>query len=332
MVIIEITLTDTIEINMTKIDRIHRIFIAAMALAAAGFFSSTPARAAFVDLGQAAGYAAFILPGGSINMTINGGAAVNGDVAASEGTHIDLGSGAKLGDTVGTGDVVSGKIYLDTISNPQNPATVKLDNQNPNSVATRDLSQAVKDAISANHFAAGLTATQNLGTLDVTSQFTIAGNGGLNVISLSDVNLHGDGLLTLQGSASDFFVLNLTGSYTQKSKSSVQLAGGLLAQNVLWNFIGTGQGAQIATGLNGVTYGTFLAPDRDFTITDTILYGSVISAGHLAIQSKALVVQAVPEVAPSSVIFGFLGLIVAVSSRRALAGRVRALAIRDGRK
>ena len=34
----------------------------------------------------------------------------------------------------------------------------------------------------------------------------------------------------------------------------------------------------------------------------------------------------VPEVAPSSVIFGFLGLVVAVSSRRALSGRVRALA------
>jgi hypothetical protein len=40
----------------------------------------------------------------------------------------------------------------------------------------------------------------------------------------------------------------------------------------------------------------------------------------------------IPEVTPSSVIFGFLGLIVAVSSRRALAGRVRALASRDGRK
>jgi hypothetical protein len=37
----------------------------------------------------------------------------------------------------------------------------------------------------------------------------------------------------------------------------------------------------------------------------------------------------IPEVAPSSVIFGFLGLIVAVTSRRALRGRVRALANRS---
>jgi hypothetical protein len=37
----------------------------------------------------------------------------------------------------------------------------------------------------------------------------------------------------------------------------------------------------------------------------------------------------VPEVAPSSMIFGFVGLVVAVSSRRALAGRVRAVARRN---
>jgi choice-of-anchor A domain-containing protein len=316
---------------ITQINRFSCVSTAAIALALSGFFPS-PANAAFVDLGEAGGYAAFILPGGSIDMTINGGAAVNGDVAASAGTHIDLGSGAKVGVTADTGDVVSGKIYLDTISNPQNPATVKLDNQNPNSVVNRDLSQAVQDAVAANHFAAGLTATKTLGTLDVTSQYTLVGNGGLNVISLTDVKLHGDGLLTLQGSASDFFVLNLTGTYTQSSKSNVQLSGGLLAQNVLWNFIGSGNGANIGTGSNGVTFGTFLAPDRDFSITDTILYGSVISAGHLAIGSKALVVQPIPEVAPSSVIFGFLGLVVAVSSRRALAGRARVLASRDGRK
>jgi hypothetical protein len=37
----------------------------------------------------------------------------------------------------------------------------------------------------------------------------------------------------------------------------------------------------------------------------------------------------IPEVSPASVIFGFLGLVVAVSSRRALNGRLRALATRS---
>jgi hypothetical protein len=304
--------------------RLHRLLALTLCAATSIALSLAPAasKASCVDLGQAAGYAAFILPGGSMNMDINGGAAANGDVAVSAGSHLNLGSGAKVGTTAGTGDVVSGTIYLDP-----NGATAKLDNQNPSSVATRDLSQAVNDAIAANHFAAGLTATQNFNSgLDITSQFTIAGNGGLNVISLSDLKLHSNGVLTLQGSASDCFVFNLTGSYSQSGPSSVQLSGGVLAQNVLWNFIGTGNGAQIATGMNGVAYGTFLSPQRDFSITDTVLYGSVIAIGDLKIGSQALVIQPVPEVTPSSVIFGFLGLIVAVGSRRALGGRVGAVA------
>jgi choice-of-anchor A domain-containing protein len=287
-----------------------------IALVAALGLTSPAAHAAFVDLGEASGYAAFILPGGSINMTINGGAAVDGDVAASAGTHIDLGATAKVGTTAGTDQKVDGKIYLDTISDPQNPATVKLDGQDPNSVVSRNLTQAVHDAIAANQFAAGLAPTQTFSNgLDIKSQFTITGNGGLNVISLSDITLHSDGLLTLQGSASDYFVFNITGTYTQSGKSSVQLSGGLTASNVLWNFIGSGNGANIGTGMNGVAYGTFLAPDRDFSITDTILYGSIITQGHLAIGSQALVV-AVPEVTAMWIWPGFLGLVCAVEVHR----------------
>ena len=135
------------------------------------------------------------------NMDINGGAAVDGDVGVSDHLHLDLGSGAKVGTTAGTGTVVDGTIYL----NPG--ATVKLQHQPPGSVMQRDMSQAVTDAISANHAAAALTPTQNLGGLDISGQnYTIAGNGGDNVISLSSFKLHGGGSLTLKGSANDYFV------------------------------------------------------------------------------------------------------------------------------
>jgi choice-of-anchor A domain-containing protein len=270
-------------------------------------------------LGQAGGYAALILPGGSLNLTVDGGAALVGSAAVSANAHLDLGSGAKVGPMAGTGQVIDGMIYLDP-----NGATVKLANQDPLSVATRDLSQAVQDAITANTFAAGLAATRTFSSgLDITSPFTIVGNGGLNVISLSDLKLHSNGLLTLQGSASDIFIFNLTGTYSQSGPTSVALSGGLLSQNVIWNFIGTGNGANIGTGLNGVTYGTFLAPFRDFSITDTILYGSVITAGHLAIASQALVISQVPEISPAWFSPCFLALLCAVhciGRRRAAVG------------
>src|ERR1044071_4300892 len=105
-----------------------------------------------INLGAATNCAALILPGGSsIDLTINGGAAVDGNVCVPAGMHLDLGSGAKVGPTVGTGDVVSGKIFLDP-----NGATVKLDNQNPASVVVQSQAQAVTDALAAYNTALAL--------------------------------------------------------------------------------------------------------------------------------------------------------------------------------
>jgi choice-of-anchor A domain-containing protein len=250
--------------------------------------TATPAQA--FNLGQANGYAALLLPGGSLNMPINGGASVVGDVGASAGTHIDLGSGAKVGPLAGTDQVVMGNIYLDP-----NGATVKLQAQNPASVFTRDLSQAVTDAFTLNQFDAMLTPTQTLGSVDVSSNLIISGTPGLNVISLSDLKLHGDGAeIDIQGGPNDYFVFNLTGTYSQSGKSNLLLTGGITQDHILWNFIGGGSAISIGTGNNGQLAGVFLSPFRSFSITDTVLNGSIISGGDLKITSQALVVN-VPE-------------------------------------
>src|ERR1051326_1313575 len=89
-----------------------KIGLVALTVAGAVCFAQ-PAHASFVELGAADGYAALILPGGSINMDINGGAAVVGDVGVTANSHLDLGSGAKVGPLAGTGQVVDGTIYLD---------------------------------------------------------------------------------------------------------------------------------------------------------------------------------------------------------------------------
>jgi choice-of-anchor A domain-containing protein len=272
-------------------------------------FSS--AKAVLFNLGEASGYAALILPGGSNNMVINGGAAVDGDVGVSDSLHLDLGSTAKVGPNAGTGTIVSGHIFL----NPG--ATVNLMHQPPNSVVTRNLSQAVTDAIAANHAAAQLTPTLNLGGLDISgSNYTIAANGNNNVISLSSFKLHGGGSLTISGSASDYFVFNITGDYSISGEGTMHLTGGITQSNILWNFVGGGNTPNL-TG-HGTFYGTYLAPNRAFGITDSTLYGSIISQGDLKITSKALVINptAVPEVSFSAVWIGFAGLICAFHVRR----------------
>ena len=270
------------------------------------------ANAAFFDLGAAGGYAALILPGGSNNMVINGGAAVEGDVGVSDSLHLDLGSSAKVGRNAGTGTIVSGSIFL----NPG--ATVNLMHQPPSSVVPRDMSQAVTDAIAANHAAIALTPTQNLGGLDISgNNYTITGNGGLNVISLDSFKLHGGGTLSLQGSASDTFIFNITGDYSISGGGTMQLLGGLTQSNILWNFVGPGNTPNL-TG-HGTFYGTYLAPNRAFGITDSTLYGAIIAQGDLKITSKALVINTpsvIPEVSFSAIWIGFAGLVCAFHVRR----------------
>jgi choice-of-anchor A domain-containing protein len=270
------------------------------------------------DLGEAGGYAAFILPGGSLNMPINGGASVVGDVAASAGTHIDLGANSKVGPLKDTDQVVGGSIFLDTISDPSNPATVKLQHQDPSSVFSRNLTQGVADAFALNLSVAGLAPTQTFGTLEIKSPnpFTIDSTdpGGMNVISLDTLTLSGAGTLTLNGGASDFFIFNITGTYTQSGKSPVVLTGGITPDHVLWNFIDGPFGAGANIGGASDAVGVFLAPFRDFSITDSTLNGSIITAGDLKITSQALVVPEIPTT--SALLIGFASLAGMLRLRR----------------
>ena len=97
----------------------------------------------------------------------------------------------------------------------------------------------------------------------------------------------------------------------------------MTADNVLFNLNGSGAGVILNKPV-GDAVGIFLAPEREIILDKATLVGAIIGGGDgnkLVVHSGATLVSAVPEVTPSSVIFGFLGLIVAVTSRRALTGR-----------
>jgi len=94
-----------------------------------------------------------------------------------------------------------------------------------------NLSQVFADAKSAASAAFALPATQTFGTISNTT--TINGNGGTNVIDLSGINLS-NGALTLNGSASDVFIVNVAGSITS-SNSNIAISGGVTPNHVLIN-------------------------------------------------------------------------------------------------
>jgi hypothetical protein len=109
------------------------------------------------------------------------------------------------------------------------------------------------DALSAAAAAKALSPTQTFGT--ISSPTTINGNGGQNVIKINgDIK----NSLTLNGTVNDTFVNNVTGTANLGGSSALGLAGGVTANNVLYNFTGTS--GTIATHVGDVVNGTLLAP------------------------------------------------------------------------
>ena len=123
------------------------------------------------------------------------------------------------------------------------------------SVSTSTTSTALSDAVSFANYAKGLSANQTFGAL--TSAQTISATvTGLNVIDLTSIK---NAPLTLNGTASDFFIINVS-DYIN-SNVAMTLTGGLTGHNILFNFTGTGAGnggAVFQTSGGDTQYGTYL--------------------------------------------------------------------------
>ena len=91
---------------------------------------------------------------------------------------------------------------------------------------------------------------------------------------------------------------------------SILVAGGLNAADVLINYTGTSEFRFSGGGNTSRVYGTILAPNATVGLHPGFVLGSVI-ANAITMSSGADVIRPVPEVTPGSVIFGFLGLVVA---------------------
>ena len=137
------------------------------------------------------------------------------------------------------------------------------------------------------------------------------------------------------GATNHTFTLTQLQLYTSNNPAQMTTTfnadGTLPLGNLAYNLNpGGGTGNSVLTTATGS--GKFDAvvyvPVSDFNSADKYLYLYFAGNGNGGFEewTAATNVAPVPEVAPSSVIFGFLGLIVAVSSRRALGQRVRALA------
>jgi hypothetical protein len=297
---------------MTKHMQIsYRFAFLAIFTASLSVFSSQ-AGAAFAELGAAGQYTVLTTSVGNngANVDIGSGATdIYGDVALGPNS-----TGAAIKATI------HGNLFVDSSSTTDMHTDLSVTGS---TFVNQNLAGANTAAFSASNYFAQLAPMQTFG--NVSGDTIFSGASGLNVFSLSSVNEQGT--LTISGNASSKFVFNISGGFILNG-GSIVLAGGVTADNVLFNFNGSGNGITLNKPV-GDAMGIFLAPQREIILDKATLIGAIIGGGDgnkVVIHSGATLISAVPEVTPSSVIFGFLGLIVAVSSRRVLAGRVGAVA------
>lgn len=180
------------------------------------------------------------------------------------------------------------------VSNPTDCATVDTSGTNPE--VANLLPKAGPDAAAFSAFLAALTPTQTLQAISVASggSYTITANAGLNVISVPSIVIGSGAQFSIAGSSGAQVVINIGSSVTpgaliQNFSSSVLLAGGITADNVVFNVLG-GNGTQLVQLGNTVTFnGTILAPQQGLVLGDgatsqpTVINGALLFGNNVAI-------------------------------------------------
>jgi hypothetical protein len=266
----------------------------------------------------------------SLNLDGNGADLINYAFAALGPYTVGWNSGPVAGNTLfGQGETVNlsggnnggltngGKLYKDssvTVSGSlQNPIT-----QTSISLlqTQTDLNQAIAIATYAKNLAADATITNN----------TITGVGGGNLTVVNAGALHNIPL-TITGSASDYFVINVDSLQTNEAMT---LGGGVTASHILWNFTGNATGNVFQTSNGDTLYGTFLSAlgSDNYQFSNLNLTGELInttgnvqlvSGSSIATEAGFQVLAAIPEPA-SFVLFAGAGLLVLGLVKRTKAG------------
>lgn len=196
----------------------------------------------------------------------------------------------------GTSDgAVTGTLYYQNSS-----SLTGIGNFNKNGTFTQvSLAQALTDVQNAATTAASLTPDQtfgNIGSSAVTItpsgiDTVVAINGNINITSASHD-------LTISGTASDFYIINVTGNITLTG-GAIQATGGIPADHILFNLTGTN--AQFTTQTPTSEVGTYLLPFSNDQITT---HGNTINGaliGYNVSMTSGTCVDGCPFNPPSNV-------------------------------
>ena len=187
---------------------------------------------------------------------------------------------------------ITGQYFVDPSANNSHSNNVRIDG----GTSSEWLSEAVSEAQHVSSLAATFTPTQSTPT-NITNSYTINGtdpqqNNGLNIINLNSINLTGDGqYLTLNGSSSDYFLINVSGSIKLTHQNGgIRVSGGVTPSHVLFNILSNSNDGLKVSG-NASLAGTYLAPNAGIGLDPAQLEGEIISGKNIALTSGVWIEQ-----------------------------------------
>jgi hypothetical protein len=198
-------------------------------------------------------------------------------VLSHETIEGDVGVGPKATVITHPPSTVNGNVYVDSEGSFEGPGEVTgtvFTNQN--------LDGDRMDAINASKEGAALSPTFTYS--NITSNTTVTGVAGLNVIDVTGNITLANTSLTLSGPANAFFVVNVAGSISLTGHGEILVGGQAKSDHVLVNM--TGEGA-VNTSAEAVIEGTLLGPYAEGKLDGT--FGPLLLGENFRLNSDALV-------------------------------------------
>jgi hypothetical protein len=266
---------------------------AAMFTIGAALLANTPASATTllssgIDLGHAGpdlhNWAIFSLGGDSSPNEFLNSAEVVGDVGLAGSAKLNMSGAAK----------VTGKVFKRTSGTVSllNSATIT-GGIVSNGTTDSFLAQGAIDANCASNAAFALSASVGYPTtINANSSLTLSGSGTA-VLKLTDFVLSGDATLTLQGSASTTFVINVSRNFSMTNGGNVKLSGGVTWDHVLFNIRGTGSTVTL-NGAAQLMSGIILATNRTVSVENSGVVVGEIIANKVKLSGAAKVTRPSP--------------------------------------
>ena len=232
------------------------------------------------EFGDLERWAAFSLGGGIIDTdTIDsfaGTTDIYGDVGVAGDGNITLSGSA----------TIHGDLYYrtnGTLTLRGNAAITGA--RHHDAVSDSMLDNGVNEANTASAHAASFTSSfAYSGLMNITSSMTLTAQhdrpGNSTVLNLNSIVLGNQSTLTLSGTATDVFILNVSNQFSLTSQSKIVLTGGLTWNDVLFNI--KGSGSEVTLDGQSTVNGIIMANKRTVNLSG----GSTVSGQVIANKIK----------------------------------------------